>query len=285
MTVSTISSYQDYLRRLPISEHTRRNYLARVKGYLRWLESTPDSSRALLNAQERDFFVRDYKVHLLQNGRTAGSVNAILGSLDNFHLYLGLGKAKVRRQDLPSSAPKALTKEEESRLMKTVMLSPSRRNSTIIILMLHAGLRIAEVAALNVGDVFLTARKGEILVRCGKGNKQRRVPLNSELRETMLVFMSGPKDPEEPLFKSQKGNRLSIAAIDHLVRQFATAAGIEMSAHSLRHTMITKLIRAGCDTVLVAQLVGHSRLETTRRYALPTREDEARAMEKLCNAV
>jgi len=65
------------------------------------------------------------------------------------------------------------------------------------------------------------------------------------------------------------------------VRKVARAAAVELSAHVLRHTCITKLVRKGSDVVLVAELAGHRRLETTRRYSLPSQADRQLAMDGL----
>ena len=89
-----ISGYLQYLNRLPISEHTRRAYLARVKAYLNWLEGTVDGDKAIANTVDRDFALRDYRVKLLQSGAKPATVNAALAALDNFYLFVGLGPAK-----------------------------------------------------------------------------------------------------------------------------------------------------------------------------------------------
>jgi len=275
-----LADYKSYLLRQPLSQHTKRNYTLRVKAYLEWLSGTPDAGKALQQPLERDFAVRDYKNHLLQQGKTSGTVNAILASIDNLYIHLGLGNAKVRRQDLPAQSPKALDAEEHRRVLRaTARLST--RNRAIAYLLLHTGLRISELAALNVGDIFLTARKGELLIRCGKNSKQRRIPMNADLREVMQFYLSRPIDPTEPLFKSQRGSRISTSAIDYLIRQIARDACVEMSAHTCRHSMITKLVRSGIDIVIVAEIAGHSRLETTRRYSLPSADVKIAAMEKL----
>ncbi len=77
------------------------------------------------------------------------------------------------------------------------------------------------------------------------------------------------------------GGRLTPRAVDLVVRKVAHAAGLELSAHVLRHTCITKLVRKGSDVVLVAELAGHRRLETTRRYSLPSQADRQLAMDGL----
>ena len=78
-----------------------------------------------------------------------------------------MGSAKVKRQDLPVQAPRALEQNEQRRLL-TAIQRDSIRNQCVALIMLHCGLRISEVAALDVSDVLLSARKRELIVRCGK---------------------------------------------------------------------------------------------------------------------
>lgn len=280
-----IEAYREYLTRLPISDHTRRNYLLRVRKYLEWLEGSPEASSAFLTAADRDFAVQDYKLFLLRSGASANTLNATLAAIDNFYLFLGLGASKVKRQDLPAQAPRALEPEEQRRLLKIIAKCESLRNKAIAMIMLSCGLRISEVAQLNVGDVLLAARKRELVVRCGKNSKRRVIPINTDLAGVLreYLFSLSICESEAPLFRSQKGNRLSVQAIDAVIRSFGRDAGVEFSSHVLRHTCLTRLLRMGTDIVTVAEIAGHARLETSRRYCLPTEAVKIAAMEKLTN--
>lgn len=292
--MSELEAYESYLSRLPLSVHTRRNYLLRVRQFLLWLADTPEGLKALVDQVERDFSVQDYKVRLLQSGASANTLNAALTALDNFFLFKGMGPLKVKRQDLPAAAPRALEPDEQRRLLKVVAQCKSLRNRVVALVMLHCGLRISEVAALNVADVLLSARKRELIVRCGKNSKRRIVPINKDLADVLVEYLAGQTSatPRElsatsgasvaaPLFRSQKGNRLSIQAVDYIIRQFANDAGVDFSSHNLRHSCLTRLVRAGVDLIVVAEVAGHSRLETTRRYSLPSADVKIAAMEKL----
>lgn len=278
-----LKGYLVYLNKMPISAHTRRNYFQRLRQYLEWLAGTPDGEQAITSPVERDFAVRDYKTRLLQAGRSANTVNGTLAAIDNFYIYKGIGPAKVKRLDLPAQAPRALEPDEQRRLLKAVAHCQSIRNRTIALTMLHTGLRLSEVQALNVSDVLMSARKHELVVRCGKNAKRRTVPINSDLAAAMGQYLSslGNVSPESPLFVSQKGNRLSVQTIDYVIRQFGKEAGVEFSSHCLRHTCLTRLVREGVDIVAVAEIAGHSRLETARRYTLPSEAVKIAAMEKL----
>jgi len=131
--------------------------------------------------------------------------------------------------------------------------------------LLFTGLPIAELVALDTGDLSISARKGQLTVRRGKGERYRQVPVNSEARTVLDTWLAArrrlPGADGPALFLSLKGQRLSARAVDLAVRRRGRAADVTLSAHTLRHTCLTGLVRAGHDIVLVAELAGHSRLE------------------------
>jgi site-specific recombinase XerD len=86
---------------------------------------------------------------------------------------------------------------------------------------------------------------------------------------------------EQALFVGRSGRRLSKRSVDDVVRRLGEHAGVKLSAHALRHTFLTRMVRQGSDLVLVAELAGHRRLETTRRYSLPSDDDRLLAVERL----
>lgn len=120
----------------------------------------------------------------------------------------------------------------------------------------------------------------------GKGNRYREVPLNASVRSVLQAWLDDRRTQfsnttEPALFLTRRGNRCSIRSVDLVIRKIAQDAGLELSAHTLRHTCLTNLVRNGHDLVMVAELAGHKRLDTTRRYSLPSDEDRAMAMENL----
>lgn len=88
-------------------------------------------------------------------------------------------------------------------------------------------------------------------------------------------------DGEQAVFVTRRGGRLSARSADEAVRKLVADAGLEVSAHALRHTCLTNLVRAGEDLVMVAEIAGHRRLDTTRRYSLPSQADRQAAMDRL----
>jgi len=212
-------------------------------------------------------------------------VNLSLAAIDNFYRFMGLGKPDVGREDLPGVAPGALSPEEQKKFLRAVERSASARDRAIARVLFFTGLRVSELVGLDSADVFISARKGRVIVRSGKGDAYREVALNAEAREALERWFEErkeyPKADGEGLFLNLKGGRLTSRAVDLIVRRFGEEAAIEkpVSAHVLRHTCMTNLVRAGNDLVLVAEIAGHKRLETTRRYSLPSEADRQAAME------
>jgi site-specific recombinase XerD len=283
-----LAAYEVWLARQPLASNTRRAYLLQVRQYGAYLTTQPSQDGdPLYHPFARDYAVRDYKTYLKTQGKVKpASVNLALAAIDHFYLFLGLDQPRVKREDLPEQSPRSLKPEEQKAFLRAVERTRSVRDQAIARLLFYTGLRLGECAALNVDDVRLSARKGLVVVRSGKGDTYREVPLNADVREALTLWLKErtrrfPQISEPALFLNLKGRRLSTRAIDLVLRQLGREAKLELSAHVLRHTCLTNLVRRGNDLVLVAEVAGHKRLETTRRYSLPSLEDRESAMEGL----
>lgn len=282
-------SYSTSLEKQPLSSHTVRAYQVRLQHFLGFLgERLADYPDALSNHHTRDYIARDFKQHLkIRMKSSPQTVNAYLTAIDSFYRFLGLGKAKATREDLPHLAPQALTSKEQKEFLRAIERSPSTRDRALAMLLLNTGIRISECAALNIDDILLSERKGIVKIRSGKGGGYREIPLNSQSREALQNWLIERQNKHQhtddsALFLSLRGSRLSVDSIDHAIRKLAAEAKLEaVSAHTLRHTCLTNLVRQGNDMVLVAQIGGHKKLETTMRYSLPTKYDQEAAMERI----
>lgn len=277
--------YERWLNGQPLAERTRGAYLAQVSAYVGWLAEAGRGPGALSESRERDVAVRDYKRHVKVKGKWAPrSVNQALAAVDNFYRSLNLSPPQVRREELAQVAPRALEVEEQRVFLRAVERCPSARDRAMATVFFYTGLRLSELSALEVGDVSVSARRGRLRVRSGKGETYREVPLNSACRAALdewLIARANRIDDESvtALWLSRTGAAMSPRAVDLVVRRLAADAGLKLSAHVLRHTCVTNLIRSGADVVLVAEIAGHRRLDTTRRYALPSEADRDAAVE------
>ena len=138
---------------------------------------------------------------------------------------------------------------------------------------------------MDVNDVTTSTRKGLVVIRSGKGDAYREVALNALVRAVLRGVRQGARGPR-PGRRARavcqlEGTRISPRAADSAIRRVAGDGGLELSAHVLRHTCLTNLVRQGEDLVMVAEIAGHVRIETTRRYSLPSKADRQAAMERM----
>ena len=283
-----LTAYEGWLLRQPLAKKTQEAYNFHVCHYGDYLAARPSTGDDPLRQPfARDYAVRDYKCYLKTERKAKPtSVNLALAAIDHFYQFLGLDRARVQREELPQKSPRALKPEEQKAFLRAIERSSSLRDQALACLLFYTGLRLSECAALNVDDILISARKGMVIVRSGKGETYREVPLIAEVRQALKDWLKErskrfPKLSDPALFLSLKGKRLSTRAIDLVLRQFGRDANLELSAHVLRHTCLTNLVRRGNDLILVAEVAGHKRLETTRRYSLPSLEDRENAMEGL----
>jgi site-specific recombinase XerC len=212
-----------WLEGRPLAPRSRQAYGHQVRRYLAWLgDRSPVDGDSLADEVARDWAVRDYKRHLKAVERwKPASVNLALAALDSFYTQIGLGRPVVRREDLPARAPRALSDEQQRRLLRMAERT-SARDRAIVVTLLYTGLRLAELVALDLDDVRLSARKGVVVVRSGKGDAYREVPLNALVRQVLEEWRTarGRKvaDEERALFVGRGGRRLSKRSVDDVVR-------------------------------------------------------------------
>jgi integrase/recombinase XerD len=175
----------------------------------------------------------------------------------------------------PSRLPRFVLSVEEMGKVLAVpdLTQPSGiRARAILEVFYSTGIRLAEMTALRVQDLDL--EEGLLRVNEGKGAKDRVVPLGDEAKKYLKIYLQEvrPKllkggDPGD-LWISYYGGPLSSMSISVLVRQTARAAGIgkPVSAHTLRHTCATHMVKNGADILLVSQLLGHSDVRVTQLY-------------------
>jgi integrase/recombinase XerC len=170
-----------------------------------------------------------------------------------------------------------------------------RRDRAILELFYASGLRLSELAGLDVDDVNLSAKMVRVL---GKGGKERIVPFNASAAKAVRAYLherdalvcgsvpsrlsspsrlsprSRPSSTSrhsrrpDPLFVNYRGGRLTTRSVDRLVRRYvaASSARLGISAHALRHSFATHLLQRGADLRVIQELLGHARLSTTQRY-------------------
>ncbi|WP_262985267.1 tyrosine-type recombinase/integrase [Paenibacillus elgii] len=137
------------------------------------------------------------------------------------------------------------------------------------------GIRVSELVALDRTDLDVSDRKGSVVVRSGKGNKERLLPLNAEARRAIVKYLEDRTDSNPALFLSNRQERISIRSVQHLMEKHGH------NVHQTRHSFITGLVRAGEDISIIQSLSGYTSADMILRYSMPSDEDKQRAVERI----
>ena len=169
--------------------------------------------------------------------------------------------------------PKNLTVDEVFALLDKITGDDvaSRRDRAILEFLYATGLRVGELAALDLDDLD---HAGGLVRVLGKGNKERIVPFGSKAGASLLLWL-GASEPlrqhradADALFLNLRGSRLTDRSVRRILDRRMTEAAIaaHISPHALRHTFATHMLGAGADLRAIQELLGHASLSTTQRY-------------------
>ena len=170
---------------------------------------------------------------------------------------------EIRSPRQPRLLPRALQPEAVDALFEA---APDTRAALIISLMVQEGLRCAEVAGLELGEVDL--REAVLVVRHGKGGHERLLPLSDETVSHFERYLAEYPAAAGPVIRSYRHPTRGVTAkyLSKMVSEVFRAARVPESAHALRHTMATDVLRSGANLRDVQAALGHSSLMTTQRY-------------------
>jgi integrase/recombinase XerC len=231
--------------------------------------------------------MRSFMGELQRRGQSKRSVARALSALRTFYNFLvarhGLSvnpARAVRTPRLEKRLPGVLDRSQIDQLFANLGALAGgggfagTRDLAMLELFYGTGMRLSELAGLNLGDADLVS--DQVKVR-GKGRKERIVPLGSHAvkalrryyasREKLLTEV-GPGGEGRAVFLSARGRRLSSRGVQHIVKSLLrkVADGAGLKVHSLRHSFATHMLDAGADLRAVQELLGHASLSTTQVY-------------------
>jgi integrase/recombinase XerD len=173
-----------------------------------------------------------------------------------------------------------LNLEEARRLLAAcpTRTNLQRRDYLVILLLYGCGLRTMELCQLDVSDVDV--ERQEILVRQGKGDRDRRIPVPDAVWTILLAYLAERRGARNALLRTvQKKRRLASQDVCEIVRAAALAAGLTQAVtpKTLRHSFATHLMDRGVDVAVIASLMGHRSLQKTGMYlhSLPSHRESA----------
>lgn len=206
---------------------------------------------------------------LQKDGYTLKSVSRKLNSLKTFYRFLRESNFTEVDPSLPITHPKYEVKPPRilSRMEYRALRDACRddmRISAVVELLLQTGMRIGELANLELSDI----KDDEIYIKPYESHGERTVPLNKAAKQAIERYLAvRPKTPSRALFVTKTGRPLLIRNIRTAVDRYFRLGGIkEAKVNDLRHTFIAQHLIAGTPLVTISKLVGHKRLSTTEKY-------------------
>jgi len=268
-----------------VSPHTRRAYLSDLAQLVEYVgESTPPEKVSAVDA--RAFLA---SLHARRHPATLGRK---LASIRAFFRFLVREKrcsldptAGISAPRTPKRLPNPLPVDDCIALIEEEWPAPrareekALRDRALVELLYGAGLRVGEVAGLDVRDVDL--HRGDVRVR-GKGGKERVVPLPAATRDALGSYLAIRRSPgllAQPLFTALRPRRdgprrLGVRDMRRILRARARRAGVSgrVHPHRMRHSYATHLLDMGADLREIQELLGHASLVTTEKYTAVSTE-------------
>ena len=252
-----------------VSAHTLRAYKNDLEDFFDHVKAKPE---------EMDMLdVRGFVADQIRKGLNKSTVSRRLSSIRSFfkflyregHLQKNPAKL-VSGPKLPKLLPKFLSVDDAFSLVEKpegMGFAPAR-DRAILELLYSSGLRVAELAGLNVEDINIR----EALVKAkGKGKKERIVPIGSKALDAIKSYMVERlllRSRETAIFLNRLGTRLSDRGVRRIVVKYSKALAISgnVGPHTLRHSFASHLLQGGADLRVIQELLGHVSLSTTQKY-------------------
>ena len=272
LTLHHLTAYDACLRREERAPGTREKYRRDVLAFFRWLDGRP-VEQELAHA---------WKEELRARGYAPVTVNSMLAALNGLFRFLGWEDCRVKflrlQRRLVREERRDLTRPEYERLLEAARGLGRERLALLMETICSTGIRVSEVRAITVEAA--QAGRADIALK----GKIRTILLPGKLCRKLLKYAGKQKTASGEIFLTGNGTPLSRRQIWAEMKRLCRHAGVEPSKvypHNLRHLFATAFYRACRDIARLADLLGHSSIETTRIYLVTSGVEHARQLERL----
>ncbi len=272
ITQKKLSAFQMELRSEERSAGTVEKYLRDIRALTAWLNGR--------NVEKES--ISHWKAHLLEKGYAPVTVNSMLSAVNSFLRFAGWEDCRVKflrvQRRTFREESRELTRSDYQRLLDTARDLGRTRLGLLIETICSTGIRVSEVSYITVE----AAQRGAAEIRL-KG-KVRTILLPAKLCRKLLKYAKKQKTASGEIFLTKSGRSLSRRQIWREMKQLCVRAGVEASKvfpHNLRHLFASTFYRVSKDIVTLADLLGHSSINTTRIYLLSTGTEHIKRLERL----
>lgn len=271
ITDQRINAFKVYLYEEERSGHTIEKYMRDLRFFRQWLQERRIDKSAVI----------EYKKELC--GRYAlKSVNSMLSSLNAFFVFMGWYDLKVRtlkiQRRIFADQAKELSKSEYERLLLAAKNKQKTRLYYLIQTIASTGLRVSEIKYVTCEAV----RQGQAVINC-KG-KIRQIFLPKKLCQMLQKYIKSRNIKNGPVFITRSGRPLDRCAIWKMLKDLCESADVskdKVFPHNFRHLFARTFYSLQKDIVRLADLLGHSSIETTRIYTLESGTEHRKQLQKL----
>lgn len=270
------------------SVNTVNNYIREIEAFCQWLKETTGKDILEATTDDIDMFTGYCTVDL---GNKSSSINKKISSLSKYYKYCQTKKhisvnpvVGAVRQKVKNAETTYLTEEEVEQLLNAILQDKRKgtkgiakiRDYAMIQIFISCGLRVSELCNLKPQDI--SYKKLELRVIGGKGDKDRTIPLGPNTIQNIKNYLKIREEfnPNcENLFVNNHGNAFVAKTVNKKIASYCKLAELEenkIHAHSLRHSCATFVYNETGDIVVVQELLGHSNIDTTRRYIKQSQE-------------
>ena len=271
LTNSMIGDFESYLRSDEKSDNTIEKYLRDVRAFCMFANSREISKTVVM----------EFKTSLVENYEVT-SANSMIAAVNAFLRFMGwvdccIKQFKVQKKAF-CSEDKELTKAEYIRLVNTAKAEGNERLNLILQTICGTGIRVSELQFITVEAV----RKGEAVVSCK--NKTRTVFIVRELQKKLLNYIKAKGIITGCIFITKSGKPMSRCNIWREMKALCKQAGVspdKVFPHNLRHLFARTFYGIEKDIAKLADILGHSNINTTRLYIITTGAEHKRKMENM----
>ena len=267
-----IAEFAVYLKSEEKSENTIEKYVRDVRAFTAYMGNAKITKEAVI----------DYKNKLLPEGYAARSINSMIASINSLFAFLGWQNLKVKslklQRQIYCPEEKELTKAEYMRLVNTAKQKGNERLNLLIQTICGTGIRVSELQYITVEAVTC----GEAVVSL-KG-KTRSVFIVRELQKKLLRYAAEQKIDSGAIFITRTGKPMSRTNIWREMKSLCEQAGVnpqKVFPHNLRHLFARTFYGIEKDIAKLADILGHSSINTTRIYIITTGNEHRHRMENM----
>lgn len=272
LTAERIAAYGRYLKQEERTPATLEKYLRNVRAFALWLDGRPVTKEAVTGWKER----------LLAERRAPSTVNAALSALNGLFRFLGWEGCRARfvkvQRRLFRDPARELSRPDYDRLIATARELGKERLALVMETICATGVRVSELRYLTVEAV--QRGRAEISLK----GKVRVILIPTKLARKLLKYAKKNKTASGEIFLTGNGKSLSRRQIWAEMKRLCVYAGVAPSRvfpHNLRHLFATAYYRAYRDIAKLADVLGHSSIETTRIYLLTSGAEHQRQLDRL----